>query len=79
MIIQKKIHTFLSRIVTEDKMNVVDNTEETIEFILKKLETLNELEGILIEQIQQYELRECFSHSFQSMGIEADILYNHLL
>jgi hypothetical protein len=48
----KKMHTFLSRILTKDEVNVVDNSEETIEFILNKLETLNELEGILTEQIQ---------------------------
>lgn len=48
----KKMHTFLSRIVTNDKGNVIDNSKDTIDFILNKLETLNELEGILIEQIQ---------------------------
>jgi hypothetical protein len=48
----KKMHAFLSRIATRDEVNVIDNSEETIDFILNKLETLNELEGILIEQIQ---------------------------
>lgn len=48
----KKMHTFLSRIVTKDKGNIIDNSKDTIDFILNKLETLNELEGILTEQIQ---------------------------
>lgn len=48
----KKMHTFLSRILTRDEVNIVDNSKETIDFILNKLETLNELEGILTEQIQ---------------------------
>lgn len=48
----KKMHTFLSRIATNDKGNIIDNSKDTIDFILNKLETLNELEGILIEQIQ---------------------------
>lgn len=48
----KKMHTFLSRILTKDQVNVANNSIETIDFILNKLETLNELDGILIEQIQ---------------------------
>lgn len=48
----KKMYTFLSRIVTKDELNVGDNSKETIDYILHKLEKLNELEGILIEQIQ---------------------------
>jgi hypothetical protein len=48
----KKMHMFLSRILTKDEVNVIDNSKETVDFILNKLETLNELEGILIEQIQ---------------------------
>jgi hypothetical protein len=48
----KKMHTFLSRILTKDEVNIGDNFNETVDYILSKLETLNELEGILIEQIQ---------------------------
>jgi hypothetical protein len=48
----KKMHTFLSRIETNDGVNIIDNPKEIIVYILSKLETLNELEGILIEQIQ---------------------------
>ncbi|MPL87888.1 hypothetical protein SDC9_33901 [bioreactor metagenome] len=48
----KKMHTFLSRILTKDKAYLADNPAETVDFILNKLETLNELEGILSEQIQ---------------------------
>ncbi|SHG94773.1 NAD-dependent protein deacetylase, SIR2 family [Flavobacterium micromati] len=48
----KKMLTFLSRILTKDEVNVANNSMETIDFILNKLETLNELDGILIEQIQ---------------------------
>ena len=48
----KKTQTFLSRILTKDKLNVADNASETVDFILDKLENLNKLEGILTEQIQ---------------------------
>ncbi len=48
----KKMHTFLSRILTKDEVNVFNTPKETIDFVLNKLESLNELDGILIEQIQ---------------------------
>jgi len=48
----RKMHTFLSRILTKDELNIVNSSEDIIDFILNKLETLNQLEGILIEQIQ---------------------------
>ncbi len=48
----KKMHTFLSRILTKDEISVIDNSKETVDFILSKLDTLNELEGILTEQIR---------------------------
>lgn len=48
----KKMQTFLSRIKTKDELRVIDNSTETVDYILSRLETLNELEGILTEQIQ---------------------------
>ncbi|MCW7503893.1 SIR2 family protein [Leptospira paudalimensis] len=48
----KKMLTFLSRILTKDEMNVAKNLDEIINYLLEKLNTLNELEGILVEQIQ---------------------------
>jgi len=48
----KKMYTFLSRIVTKDEISLIGNSTETVDFILSRLDSLNELEGILTEQIQ---------------------------
>ena len=73
----KKMHTFLSRIVTKDEVNVIDNSKDTVEFILSKLETLNELEGILIEQIQNA-LTNC-GYIYDSDSTPILEFYNELL
>lgn len=48
----KKMFTFLLTIKNQDEINIIENQDETIDYVLNKLEKLNELDGILIEQIQ---------------------------
>ena len=65
----KRTHTFLSRILTRDELNIVNDPRETLDYILSKLRTLNKLEGILIEQIQST-LTNCgFIYDADSMPI----------
>jgi hypothetical protein len=65
----KELFIFLDRIKSNDESNIIDSADETISFILNKLETLNELDGILIEQIQ-HALSNCgFVFDSDSMPI----------
>ena len=48
-----KMFTFLNRIKKHDEPNIVKSKNETIEFVLNKLKVLNDLDGILLDQIQK--------------------------
>ncbi len=49
----KKMYTFLRRIKNNDEQRLLNSDNEIIEYVLKKIEPLNDLNGILIEQVQK--------------------------
>ncbi len=49
----KKMFTFLQRIKTQDEQSLLKSDDEVIDYVLKKIEPLNDLKGILIEQVQK--------------------------
>ncbi len=49
----KKMYSFLMRIKNKDEFNILNSDNEIVEFVLKKIEPLNDLNGILIEQVQK--------------------------
>ena len=73
----KKLYTFLDRIKSDDETNIIESAEETISFILNKLETLNELDGILIEQVQ-HTLSNC-GFVFDSDSLPILEFYDNIL
>ncbi|MBK0402780.1 SIR2 family protein [Adhaeribacter sp. BT258] len=48
-----KTYTFLNKIKNYDKAFIINSKEDTVDFILDKLNVLKDLEGILIDQIQK--------------------------
>lgn len=49
----RKIATFLDLIINPVQINQVEHDDEIVEYIYKKLKILNNLDGILLEQIQK--------------------------
>ncbi len=49
----KKIHTFLTNIRHHNKKDILNNNTQLTKFVLSTIEPLNQLNGILIEQVQR--------------------------
>lgn len=48
-----KMYTFLNKIKTQDEKRLLNSDNQVIDFVLEKIEPLNDLNGILIEQVQE--------------------------
>ena len=76
----KKIYTFLTSLSTKNESYLMTNTDDPEEFILNKLQTLNELESILLEQIKKTLINCIFIYDSDSFPIlefiEENSFYN---
>lgn len=48
-----KMYTFLNKIKNQDELRLLSSDSQVIDFVLEKIEPLNDLNGILIEQVQE--------------------------
>lgn len=48
-----KMYTFLNKIKNQDELRLLSSDSQVIDFVLEKIQQLNDLNGILIEQVQE--------------------------
>ncbi|ELL3753180.1 SIR2 family protein, partial [Vibrio cholerae] len=49
----KKMYCFLNKIINQDAQRLLSSNDQVINFVLDKIEPLNDLNGILLDQIQE--------------------------